>query len=116
MATGNTDFYIEQGATFVITLTWKDEEGSLVDLTGCTARMQVRKIVASETVLLELTTGNGRISIDVVKGEITLTVSATDTASLTWKTAVYDLEIVHPDSTITRLLQGNVIISREVTR
>ena len=42
--------------------------------------------------------------------------SATQSAALDFNSAVYDLEIVSPAGVVTRLVQGTVTLSREVTR
>jgi hypothetical protein len=113
---GEYHITIEQGATFARTLTWRDGSGSLVNLTGFTARMQVRRTVEDATVILELTTENSGITLGGAAGTITLSASATATAALDAKPAVYDLELVSSGGVVTRLLEGNVIISRNVTR
>lgn len=115
MAAGNYDFYIEQGATFNQTFIWKDSTGALVNLTGYTARMQVRQTVANDTVLLSLTTENGRISLGGSAGTIALTLDAATSAGITFARGVYDLELVH-GGVVTRLLEGQVDVSKEVTR
>ena len=84
-----------------------------VDLAGATVRMQIRAQVGGE-VLLELSTLNGGIAIAGL-GTITRTISATQTAGLTWTEGVYDLEVEYPDGTVQRYLQGAVRVSREVT-
>lgn len=87
------------------------------DLTGYTARMHIRKAVSSpDPPLFSLTTENGRIQLTPAEGRIVLLVSATDTALLSFSTAVYDLELVSGGGVVTRLLQGSVSLSREVTR
>ena len=48
MAAGLYDITIEQGATFQMNLTWKDSTGSPVNITGYTARMQVRENYEAE--------------------------------------------------------------------
>jgi hypothetical protein len=85
-----------------------------VDLTGYSARMSVKDKVGG-TVLLSLTTVDGRITIDDLTKSITLTISAVDTAALTWKKGVYDLELVSPGGIVTALLAGAVTVSKEVT-
>ena len=64
---------IYQGATFRKRLTWKGPlpAQTPIDLTGCTARMQVRPEVESSTVLLELTTANGGITLGGVAAAAT---------------------------------------------
>lgn len=84
-----------------------------VDLTGATARMQIRAQLGG-AVLLELTTENGALAINSL-GTITRTLSAAQTAALTWTDGVYDLEVQFPDGTVQRYLQGAVTVSREVT-
>lgn len=84
-----------------------------VDLTGATARMQIRARIGGE-LLLELTTDNGGLAI-TGHGTLTRTLSAAQTAALTWTEGVYDLEIEYADGTVQRYLQGAVTVSREVT-
>ena len=115
MAATTYDLTIEQGATFSQLVTYK-ESGVAVNLTGYTARMQVRSTLESASTVVELTTANGRITLGGSAGTITLTVSATDTAALTAGRGVYDLELVSGSGIVTRLLQGVATISRNVTR
>jgi hypothetical protein len=116
MAAGKLDLFVEQGATFTYTLTLTDDVGAPVNLTGYTARMQMRRAVQATPALISLTTENGRITITPLTGVITLTIEAAATASLNFQTAVYDLEIQSAGGIVTRVLQGNVALSKEVTR
>lgn len=116
MAAGNYDLTIEQGATFYQQIIWKDANEDPIDISGYTARMQIRKTVKATTSILSLTTENGRITLGGAAGTITLEVAAEDTADLTEFCGVYDLELEASDGTVTRLLQGQIEVSREVTR
>ena len=116
MPAGKLDLLIEQGATFKHALLVEDNSGSALDLTGFTARMQLRPEIESADVLLELTTENGRITIAPLTGRLDLEVEADDTGALTFETAVYDLELIDPAGDVLRLLQGRVRLSPEVTR
>ena len=108
---------IDQGSTFTKLFTWKaGTPAAPVDLTGCTARMQLRSQITSDAILIELTTENGRITLGGTAGTIELTISATDTAALNFTSAVYDLEIVYADGTVRRLISGTATLSPEVTR
>ena len=69
------------------------------DMSGYTARMHIRDKVGG-TLLLELTTENGGITLDNAAKKIHRTISAEDTAALTVKKAVYDLEMVSGDYVI----------------
>ena len=109
------NFLVEQGATYSQVITYK-EAGVAINLTGYTARLQVRSTLESASTVVELTTANGRIVLGGAAGTITLTISATDTAALTAGRGVYDLELVSGSGIVTRLLQGVATISRNVTR
>ena len=115
------DICIFQGATFDQTLFYETGEPSTpVNLAGYTAKMHIRSKPESKAVILELSTqaGNNRITLNYgsQNGAIRLFISATDTAQLSvCDKAVYDLELYN-GSVTTRILQGNVIISPEVTR
>ena len=117
MASFNVPFTILQGETYDETLTWKVGDPAVaVDLTGYTARAQVRSSVTSSIVLLELTTENGGIVLGGAAGTIQRIVSAADTAAITWKNAVYDLEVIDAGGAVRRLMSGKVTVSLEVTR
>lgn len=87
-----------------------------IDLTGCTARLQVRAEVGSPTVLLTLTTENGGITLGGVSGTVDLLSAPSETATMQWDGGVWDLEIVHPGGDVTRLAEGTMSVSPEVTR
>jgi hypothetical protein len=114
MAAVTHDFLIEQGATKTLRFIWKDSEGVPVDLTSYTARMQLRRTVSSDTVVAELTTENGGIVLGGTDGTVDVEFSAELTAGLS-KDGVYDLEL-ESAGVVTRLVQGNFTLSREVTR
>lgn len=116
----------EQGATFrrqLIYLTLVDGIEVPVDLTGMTARMQVRESINATDPMLELTTENGGIVLGGDDGTITLLISAEDTTDLTptvttginARYPVYDLELVN-GTEVTRLFEGRFEITAEVTR
>lgn len=112
---------IYQGATFRKSLAWKstDENGQNPvpnNLSGWTARMQIRPTVDSSTVLHELTSANGGIALGGALGTIDLFISDESTALIRGTRAVYDLELTSPAGDVTRLMQGSVTISPEVTR
>lgn len=115
MAAGTLDFTIEQGATFNLLLTWKINT-VLVNLTGYTARLQARVDVEDTETVLLLTTENGGITLGGALGTISLDRTATQTTLLPAGTYVYDLELLAGTGTVTRLVQGELNISPEVTR
>lgn len=110
---------IYQGATYVDRLVWstgEPEDAIPVDLTGCTAFMQIRASATSAVVLLELSTSNGRITLGGVDGTIEMRIEAADTTPIDWRGGVYDLEIVFADGYVRRFMEGIVAVSPEITR
>ena len=112
---GEYDITIEQGSGFSLALTYEAPEGSLVDFSGSTARLHVREKYSSADTLIELTTENGGIELGN-DGSILLSISADDTADLTFSRGVYDLEIVPPTGEPYKIIKGNVFLKREATR
>ena len=116
MAAATHDFIIEQGVTTSKAFIWKDSAGDVIDLTGYSARMQIRESLASNSTLLSATNANGQLVIAAADGKVTLTLTATETAALTFTSGLYDLELVSSGGTVTRLVQGTVTLSKEITR
>lgn len=112
---GTYNIICDQGSTLDRTLTWKDSDGVLINLTGYTARMQVRATFESTTTVLSLTTENGGITLGGALGTIQIIASATATAAIDPRIYVYDLELVN-GTTVYRLVQGSFTVRPEVTR
>lgn len=108
---------LEQGATFRRRFQWQTgPSGTPVDLTGYTAAMQVRPAPTAETIIVELTTADGSITL-TDEGDIHLVLDAAATALLPAGTYSYDLELTAgPGGDTRRLLRGQFEISAEVTR
>lgn len=118
MAAFKYKLQIVQGETLAKTFNWKAGKPVAlpVDLTGCTARMQIRSKVGAVAHLLELTTENGRIVLGGAAGTVQLNLTAAETSAINWVSGVYDLEIVYLDGRVRRLISGAVVVSPEVTR
>jgi hypothetical protein len=117
MAAAKLKLVIEQGATFRKVLTWKAGTPAVaVNLTGATARMQIRTELTSAAPLVTLTTENGGIALGGIAGTITLTILPAATALFAWTAGVYDLEIALTPTDVYRLVYGTVTVSPEVTR
>lgn len=115
MAAGTYNITCEQGATLNLVLTWRNPDGSPIDVTGYTAKMQVRASKADSTALLTLQTGSG-ITLGGAAGTITLNASASATGGIDAGGYVYDLEMTSSDGTVTRLIEGAFTVSGQVTR
>lgn len=113
------DLVIQRGATFRRIFIWQTSAGVPQSLEGYKARSQIRNSVGGD-VLVELTTENGRITLepsgDTTTGEVHLYIGATVTADLV-ESGVWDLELYNPTDPdeVVRLVEGRVDISSQVT-
>lgn len=115
----NENFAVEvdQKANFYLPITYQDESGSPVDVTGYTADMQFRQTVDASDILMEASTTNGYITIGTTDGAITINIPAAVTGALeTVLSGVYDLFITDPSGFVTRLLAGTWELEKAVTR
>ena len=132
MAAGKYNFIIEQGATTNFEIVYKDSSGNPIDLTGYTARMDLRATPRASTSYLTLSSslgpcgtglnmsGSGGLSASkpLTSGSIGVYISAASSSALTFTEASYDLEIVSGSgncAVVTRLIEGKVTLSKEVT-
>lgn len=113
------DITIYQGATFLNEYVWKSgKPPAPLDITNYTIRMQIRVHVSSKNVLVNLdndTLGGITIS-DALNGRFAVRIEADKTDDIQIPQSVYDIEAEAPDGTVTRLVEGRVTVSKQVTR
>jgi hypothetical protein len=128
MAAGKYNFVIEQGTTLDFEIAYTDSGSNKIDLTGYTGRMQIKDKIGGSTTYITLSSsladdgtgltfsGSGGIN-PPTSGTIGVFISANSSSALDFNKAVYDLEIASGSTypIITRLLQGNVTLNKEVT-
>ncbi|MEQ8168743.1 MAG: hypothetical protein ABRQ38_07575 [Candidatus Eremiobacterota bacterium] len=110
----NVPLEIIQGANWSKTFRLKDENKVAFDLTGYTARMQIRRTLQSSDVIKELSTENGKIAILGSSGEITFLLTAQDTVLMTGN-GVYDVDLIKDEKVYT-IFGGKIIVIPHVTR
>lgn len=115
MTAGIYNFTLDQGSDWDLNVVYKDANGDVINLTGYTAAMQLRQNYNSDTADLTLSTSNGGITITGAQGKLVLHATAGQTGALDAGFYVYDLEITS-GGVVTRLIQGQVTVSGEVTR
>jgi len=106
-----SEIVIEQGATFGSTLNVEDTYGNAINLYAYTANSQMRKSYysSSATTITASVTGTAN-------GEVTLSMTSSNTANLTPGRYVYDVIITSPTSVVTRVVEGIVTVLPSVTR
>lgn len=108
MSTAHLSLY--QGDDFVGVVSVFDSAGEAADLTGYTAKAQIRRSFADNdpTVACEIDTV-------ITSPDVHLTIPGADTAALIGK-YVWDLQLVSAAGAVTTILSGNVAVTQEVTR
>ena len=107
-----SEITIEQGANLTSTITVNDAQGDAVNLTTYSASSQIRKSYysSSANTITATVTGNSN-------GQITLSMTAANTAALTPGRYVFDLIITNStDNSVTRVIEGTAIVLPSVTR
>jgi hypothetical protein len=112
------DIVIDKGADLALTFTVRnDGDDTLANLTGYTARLQARPSPESATVYLTLTSSPAAgLALGGAAGTVTLSLTAAQTAALTWAAADYDLFITSAGGVVTRLLYGKMFVRPRVTQ
>jgi len=127
MSAGKYSFVIEQGATVNFEIQYRDSSNNPIDLTNYSGRMQLKSgyadnnpttyitlssSLATDGTGLNFSGSNG--STPPTSGSIGIYISAASSSALTFSTAYYDLEI-YSGSVATRLIEGQVRLSQQVT-
>jgi len=104
---------IDQGTTFTLTITVTDSNSNVLDLTNYTLRGQMRRSYGASS-YVAFTTSKGN---DPTDGELTISLTATQTSALKSGRYVYDVEIENTsDDSVTRIIEGIITVTPEVTR
>ena len=111
---GTYNITVWQGADYDKTFTCT-QNGTALNWTGYTARMQVREAADSTAYLLNLTDTSG-ITLGDTAGTIAVVITATQSSAISAGSYAYDLELVSSGNIVTRLLQGSFTVSGNVTR
>lgn len=105
------NLYIDQGTDFSITVDVTDSAGDILDLSNYTASAQIRKTYTSSTVSETFST-----TISALAGQVTLSLTDTQTAGLEGGRYVYDLNITGSEGITSRVIEGQAIVTPGVTR
>jgi hypothetical protein len=105
-----SNLVIDQGANFTVTINYSNDEGVPNNLTGYTARAQMRKSYYSANSISFTSSFT-----DAANGEIMLSMTPALTANIKAGRYVYDLT-VSSNVTVLRIVEGIVTVLPGVTR
>jgi len=112
MTAANYNLTIDQGSDFAIQLTLS-EDNSAKNLTGYAARAQMRSKKSDASSAADFTC----TVVDAVLGKIKVSMANGTTSQLSPGIYYYDLELfTNEDGNVTRLIEGQVTVTQEVTR
>ena len=105
------DIIADQGSNFSSEITVTDVDDSPIDLTNYTARGQIRRTYTSSNATSFTAAINNPTS-----GIVSISLSAAITSGMKPGRYVYDIEIVSNTNVITRVIEGQFILTPSVTR
>ena len=105
------NIFIDQGTDFSITVDVTDTSGSALNMSGYSAAAQIRKTYGSSSVSSTFST-----SIAEGTGQVTLSLTDTQTTALESGRYVYDLNVTSGGGQTTRVVEGQAIVTPGVTR
>jgi hypothetical protein len=112
---GQKNFEVDQNATFSFVIEYKDDNGNAIDLTGASAKMQVRDTKGGAKLAVTLTSPSGGIVIDPIHGKLIIKMTPTQTNKLFYPKSSYDLMVVDSNGNKIKLLEGFMTLNRSVT-
>lgn len=101
---------LDQGTDFSTTVNLSDSSGINLNLTGYSANSQMRKTFSSSNSTAFTT------SLSVANSTLTLSMNNETTAALSPGRYVYDVELKSSSNVISRILEGLVTVTPEVTK
>jgi len=111
MAVYTTNIIIYTGTSFEQTFILADDPGeNLLNLTGYSVISKMKKHGTSSSVTSFTTTVT-----DIIGGRIRLSLTSNQTSQLSPGRYYYDL-LLHKDNNTTRVIEGEVIVKKSVTR
>ena len=112
---GQKNWEIDQNTTFTFIIEYKDENDAPIDLTDCSAKLQVRDTKGGSKLAFSLTSPAGGIIIDEPNGKLTIKMTPTQTNKLFYPKSSYDIMLTDSNLNKTKLLEGFITLSRSVT-
>ena len=108
-----SNIFIDCGADYTTTVSVTDSSGAALDLTGYTAAAQIRKTYESSSATVSFTVA---FVSPRTTGQITISLTGTQTAAVSAGRYVYDVLITSGASEKTRVVEGIATFNPRVTQ
>jgi len=109
MAT-KANIIVDQGTTFSTDIYLTDDNGDPIDLSGYTGASKMRKHYTSSNAQ------SFSVSLNSTYGYVTLSLTSSQTSDLTAGRYVYDVEVTSSSNVVSRIVEGIVTVTPQVTR
>lgn len=121
---GRYDIILQQAATYDLPISYRDSAGTPIDMSGYTARLQVREL-PQYPLLIEFNTeltANGFVFLsgpaeereDGANGNLRLFMTAANSANIGALVARYQLNITDSEGVVTPLIEGRFEVQGSV--
>lgn len=105
-----TNIIVDQGTDVSYTFNVKNSSSNSINLTGYTAKSQFRKYYTSSK------SYNFNATVNSSNGSITLTANSAYTGIIPAGRYLFDCEVISSSNVVTRLVEGIVTVTPQVTR
>lgn len=114
---GKQTIYVKQGSDWSASFQIKDANGSVVSLAGSSFVGHIRRTKQATTIAAMFTFSvSGNTATYSLSRSTSSSMTAGESESDPDSKYVYDIEWIKPDSSVDRIQEGVLILSREVTR
>jgi hypothetical protein len=110
-----TNLTINKGSAYKIVYK-ATKSGSAANLSGYSLRGQIRPSASSSEILLNMTSANLLLQIDLSLGAIVMNLPESFTRRVAQSIAYYDIELINSQAQTARVVQGLITFVPEVTR
>lgn len=112
---GRLDIQMRTNETFRLHLTYKDANNLPIDLTGWTAKMQVRDKPGGAVLILDSAAPNNSVTITGIDGTVDVEFAMTSMLAVTASRGVYDVALTDPAGLVDVIVEGTVMFVDGVT-
>ena len=103
---------VDQGSTFESTIDLVSDDGAVINVAGYVFTGQIRKSYYSANATANLTL----TIVNAANGNVKVSISAANTANIKAGRYLYDIKMTDTSNTVTRLVEGIITITPQVTR
>jgi len=102
----------DQGSDFSVNLDLTNDDGSVINIAGYSFTSSIRKSYYSANVTANLTVAIA----NAASGNVSLSMNSATTANVKAGRYLYDVRMVRTDSKISRVIEGIITVSPQITR